>query len=84
MKVKYSSKALSDRKGFIESNISHGKDFAKKEDKRITEAAKLLAKNPGLGRDDLNERGLLYILPDRYKILYSIHEDCIKVDRVFF
>lgn len=82
-KVSYSSKSISDIAAIFIGNKASNLKFAHKEKEKIKTAISRIRKNPYIGNENLDERGRLYILPVRYKILYRVIDDVIYIDRVF-
>ncbi|MCP5933814.1 type II toxin-antitoxin system RelE/ParE family toxin [Klebsiella pneumoniae] len=84
-KVLWADKALSDRETIFESNDKvSGLSYAKSEDAKIKRAVSTIKRNNKVGRNDLDERGYVYVLPKRYKILYRLTEVHIFIERVFY
>ena len=84
-KEKWSDKAMSDRETIFESNLKvSGSRYARAEDVKIKNAVGRIKNNNRIGRDDLDPRGFLYVLPKKYKILYRISGDYVMVERVFY
>ncbi|MDI8915968.1 hypothetical protein MJL60_23530, partial [Salmonella enterica subsp. enterica serovar Anatum] len=66
-KVLWADKALSDRETIFESNDKvSGLSYAKSEDAKIKRAVSTIKRNNKVGRNDLDERGYVYVLPKRY------------------
>lgn len=84
-KEKWSDKAMSDRETIFESNLKvSGSRYARSEDAKIKRAVGRIKANNGIGRNDLDPRGFLYVLPRKYKILYRISGNFVMVERVFY
>lgn len=84
-KAKWADKAVSDRETIFESNEKvSGLRYAKAEDAKIKRAISTIKRNNLIGRNDLNSRGYVYILPNKYKILYWISDDLVMIERVFY
>lgn len=83
--VFWEEKALSDRETILESNQKvSGLRYAKSEDGKIKKAISTIKKNNFIGRNDLDPRGYLYVLPKKYKILYRLDGGDIFIERVFY
>jgi len=84
-KVKWADKALSDRETIFESNEKvSGLRYAKSEDSKIKRAVSTIKRNNQIGRNDLDPRGYVYILPNKYKILYWLSGDFVMIERVIY
>jgi len=84
-KVLWSDKGVSDRETIFESNYKiSGLQYAKGEDAKIKRAVSTIKRNNYIGRNDLDERGYVYVLPHRYKILYRLSNEYIFIERVFY
>ncbi|MFS6804479.1 type II toxin-antitoxin system RelE/ParE family toxin [Edwardsiella tarda] len=83
--VKWSDKALSDRQNIFDINCKDSDiGYAKSEDKKFSKAVEMIKDNNFIGRNDLDERGYLYKLPKRYKVLYRLDGGVIFVERIFY
>ena len=84
-KVLWADKALSDRETIFESNDKvSGLQYAKDEYLKIRRAVATIKRNNKIGRNDLDERGYVYVLPHRYKIVYRLSDEYIFIERVFY
>ncbi|WP_187487217.1 type II toxin-antitoxin system RelE/ParE family toxin [Duffyella gerundensis] len=83
-KVRWSDKAASDRKNIAESNKKSGARFAKSEDDKIKKGVDTIRLNNAIGLKNLHPKGILYILEDKYKILYRIDAGVISIERIFW
>ncbi|WP_433712776.1 type II toxin-antitoxin system RelE/ParE family toxin [Escherichia marmotae] len=85
LNIFWADKAISDRETIFESNDKvSGLSYAKAEDQKIKRAVSTIKRNNKIGRNDLDERGYVYILPHRYKILYRLSDEFIFIERVFY
>lgn len=83
--VQWADKALSDRETIFESNEKvSGLRYAKAEDSKIKRAISTIKRNNKIGRNDLHPRGYVYILPNKYKILYRLSGNFVMIERVIY